>query len=99
VATNDRRRSRTEGFEGFFRLFGPKVFSRPDSIPLLAFGAVTAMGGALCEVAEKAAESGNQIYEAREKTGSAAEMLSGLRAVAKQTGENFGSVIITLPEF
>jgi hypothetical protein len=58
----------------------------------LALGAIVGLGGGMLELANKAAESGNQIYEASEKTGLAAENLSGLRAISKETGESFDAL-------
>src|SRR5581483_5006724 len=61
----------------------------------LAAGAV-ALGAALFEAAEHAAQYGAQIFEASERTGLSAESLSGLMAITKITGENFDSLSMSL---
>ena len=58
----------------------------------IAVGGIVGIGGAMLEAANKAAEMGNQIYEASEKTGMSAETLSGLAAVSKETGKSFESL-------
>ncbi len=55
----------------------------------IALGAMAGLGGIMLEAANKAAEAGNEIYEAGEKTGMSAEALSGLMAVSKETGTSF----------
>jgi hypothetical protein len=58
----------------------------------IALGAITGLGGAALEMANKWAEAGNRIYEAAEKTGMSAEALSGVMAIAKETGHSFESI-------
>lgn len=58
----------------------------------IAFGGMTALGGSMLEAANKAAEMGNRIYEASEKTAMSAEALSGLMALSKETGKSFESL-------
>lgn len=62
----------------------------------IAVGGIVGIGGAMLEAANKAAEMGNQIYEASEKTGMSAETLSGLAAVTKETGGNFEGLNVAL---
>jgi hypothetical protein len=61
----------------------------------LALG-VTAVGGGLFALAQKAAEYGSKIYEAKEKTGIAAGQLSGIMALTKEVGGNFDSLTNSL---
>lgn len=55
-------------------------------------GAVTGLAAAMFELADKASEVGERIYETSEKTGMSAEALSGLNAISKETGGNFDSL-------
>jgi len=55
-----------------------------------------AIGGALFAAANRAAAFGNKIFEAREKTGIAAIQLSGIAALAKETGGDFESLTNSL---
>src|ERR1051326_8063350 len=55
-------------------------------------GAVTALSVAMFELAEKSAETGEKIYELHEQSGLSAESLSGLMAIAKETGGSFDSL-------
>src|SRR6266436_1278311 len=52
-------------------------------------GAGVGLGLGMFELANKATETGEKIFEAAEKTGIATEALSGINAVAKMTGGNF----------
>src|SRR6266446_1869874 len=62
----------------------------------VATGAVAGLGIAMFELANKAAETGEKIYEAAEKTGMSAEALSGINAVAKMTGGSFEGLSMAL---
>ena len=62
----------------------------------IAAGAVAGVSLALYKVASQAAETGTKVFEASEKTGMAAQNLSGLMAVSKLTGENFDSLTMAL---
>ena len=55
----------------------------------IATGAIVGLGGGMFELAAKAAEAGNRIYEASEQTGISAQAMSGIAAIAKETGGNF----------
>lgn len=59
-------------------------------------GAVVALGVAMFELADHAAEVGAKIFETSEKTGIAADKLSGLMALTKETGESFDSLSTAL---
>ncbi len=59
-------------------------------------GGAVALGGTLFGLAEHAAEVGTTILEASEKTGIAAEQMSGIRALAKETGGNFDALTVSL---
>lgn len=59
-------------------------------------GAVTALGAAMFELANKAAEVGAKMFEAHEKTGLTTESLSGINAIAKLTGESFDGLTVAL---
>lgn len=63
---------------------------------MVAGGAAAGVAGMMFELASKAAEMGNAIYEASEKTGMSAEHLSGLMAISKETGENFDLLTMAL---
>jgi hypothetical protein len=58
----------------------------------IALGGMVALGGGMLEAANKAAEMGDKIYEASEKTGMSAETLSGVAALSKEMGKNFESL-------
>lgn len=62
----------------------------------IALGAVVGLGGGMIELANKAAEAGSKIFEASETTGIAADKLSGLSAISKQTGESFDGLTMGL---
>jgi hypothetical protein len=70
-----------------------EVLTGPTGI---ALGGITALGGAMFEAANKAAEAGNQIFEASEKTGLSAEHLSAISALAKETGGSFDALTVAL---
>jgi len=59
-------------------------------------GGVAALGGTLFALAEKASEVGSRIYDASVKTGISAAQMSGLSAIAKETGGNFDSLTTSL---
>lgn len=59
-------------------------------------GGVTALAGGMFALAKRSAEVGSQIFEAQEKTGIAASQLSGIMAIAKQTGGNFDGLSTAL---
>ena len=59
-------------------------------------GGSVALGGAMLGLAEKSSEVGASIHEAALKTGFGAEQLSGLRAVAIETGGNFDTLTVAL---
>ncbi len=59
-------------------------------------GVVGGLGAGLAGLAEHAAEAGNQIYEASEKTGMTAEHLSAISALAKETGGSFETLTLAL---
>jgi hypothetical protein len=65
----------------------------------IALGAVVGLGGGMLELANKAAESGAQIYEASKKTSLSAAELSGLRVVSKEVGESFDALTVSLGRF
>ncbi|HEV2378723.1 MAG TPA: hypothetical protein VG206_02890 [Terriglobia bacterium] len=54
------------------------------------------LGSQLKGLVDRANEVGEALYKAREITGLSAESLSGLRAKAQQTGEEFGGLTTTL---
>jgi hypothetical protein len=62
----------------------------------IAAGAVGALGAGMFELSAHAAEVGTQIYEAGEKTGFAADKLSGLMAITKETGGSFEGLTLGL---
>ncbi len=66
-----------------------KAITGPTGI---ALGVIVGLGGGMKELADKAAEAGTQIYEASEKTGMSAQALSGVRALANETGSSFESL-------
>lgn len=55
----------------------------------VGIGAVTGLGLAMFELANKAAEVGAKMYEVSEQTGITAENLSGLNAISQLTGGSF----------
>lgn len=55
-------------------------------------GGATALGGAMFALAAHASEVGAKIFEASEKTGIGADKMSGLMALAKETGGDFESL-------
>ncbi len=59
-------------------------------------GTVTALAGGLLVLAERAAEAGDQIFEASERTGLSAEQLSGVKALTHELGGNFDALTISL---
>ncbi len=59
-------------------------------------GGTVALGGTMFGLAEHAAEVGSRIYEASEKTGIAAEQMSGIMALTKETGGNFDALSTSL---
>lgn len=62
----------------------------------IALGAITGLVGGMVELANKAAETGSQIFEASEKTGIGADKLSGLMALTKETGGSFDGLTMAL---
>jgi ABC-type transporter Mla subunit MlaD len=59
-------------------------------------GSIAAVGGALFEVADRAAAAGEKIHHAGEVTGLSAAALSGLRVESKHTGESFDTLTQSL---
>lgn len=57
------------------------------------------VGAGLFALANKAAEAGAQIYDASEKTGIAASEISGIKALAMETGEDFDGLTQALSRF
>ena len=55
----------------------------------LPLAAITAVGGALFEMANKATEAGEQLYLASKATGVSGEMLNGLKRLAIESGVEF----------
>jgi hypothetical protein len=58
----------------------------------MVLGAFTGLGAAALATAQKAAQAGGAIYEASEKTGMSAQALSGVMALAKESGKSFESI-------
>jgi hypothetical protein len=71
-----------------FSQYSSAVLAAARDLTIVGGVVVTAGAGAL-KLAEHAAEMGNKIYEAGQKTGMTAPTLSGIMAVAKETGRNF----------
>jgi hypothetical protein len=61
----------------------------------IALGLFTGLGGAAVTMANKWAAAGNEIFEASEKTGMSAQALSGVMALAKETGHSFEGLSTT----
>jgi hypothetical protein len=61
----------------------------------IALGLFTGLGGAALTMANKWAAAGNEIFEASEKTGMSAQALSGVMALAKETGHSFEGLSTT----
>jgi hypothetical protein len=59
-------------------------------------GGAAALGATLFGLAEHASEVGAKIFEASEKTGISAAQMSGLMAIAKETGGDFDSLTTSL---
>ena len=59
-------------------------------------GGTAALAGGLFALADHAAEVGNRIFEASEKTGIGADQMSGLMAITKETGGNFDALVTSL---
>ena len=59
-------------------------------------GGVTALAGGMFALAEHAADVGAKIYDASQKTGISAGQMSGLMAIAKETGGNFDGLTNSL---
>jgi hypothetical protein len=62
----------------------------------IALGAIVGLGGGMLEMANKAAEAGNEVFEASEKTGIAADKISAIKALAKETGGSFDTLTVAL---
>ena len=60
----------------------------------IALGAIVGLGGGMLEMANKAAEAGNEVFEASEKTGIAADKISAIKALAKETGSSFDTLTV-----
>ncbi len=59
-------------------------------------GGATALAGGMFALADHAAAVGSKIFEASEKTGIGAAQMSGLMAIAKETGGDFDSLTTSL---
>ncbi len=87
----------TSAVEGDFSKLSSRISGMMGAIGPevgLAAGGITALGGALLETANKAAEFGGKIYEASEITGMSAAALSGAAAVSKEYGENYDDMVM-----
>ena len=62
----------------------------------LALTGVTGLAAGMFALAEHASEVGAKIFEASEKTGIGASQMSGLMAIAKETGGDFDSLSTSL---
>ena len=62
----------------------------------IALGAIVGLGGGMLGLAEHSAEVGREIYDLSQKTGLAADKVSGLRALVIENGESFESLSTTL---
>jgi hypothetical protein len=59
-------------------------------------GAAVGLGAGMFALAVRAAEAGASIYDASEKTGISADKMSGLAAIAKETGGDFENLTTSL---